>query len=91
MCHRKKSTRVTRKYIENENTAYGNLCYLVKIMLPTITEKLQNLRVLFIKSNKWWHRQEVGCTQYNIWDTQVNRSSLIASTSLNLVLLASGQ
>ena len=34
MCHRKKSTRVTRKYIENENTAYGNLCYLVKIMLP---------------------------------------------------------
>lgn len=64
---------------------------LVKIMLPTITEKLQNLRVLFIKSNKWWHRQEVGCTQYNIWDTQVNRSYLIASTSLNLVLLASGQ
>ena len=33
MCQRKKNTRVTRKYIENESTAYGNLCYLVKIMV----------------------------------------------------------
>ena len=33
MWHRKKSTSITRKCIENENTAYENLCYLVKIML----------------------------------------------------------
>ena len=33
MCQRKKSTSVARKYIKNENTAYENLCYLVKIML----------------------------------------------------------
>lgn len=33
MWHRKKSTSVTRKCIENENTAYENLCYLIKTML----------------------------------------------------------
>lgn len=33
MCQRKKSTSVARKYTENENRAYENLRYLVKIML----------------------------------------------------------